>query len=45
MNDNVIEGVWVLGVFVVLADECETARQQRILRENSSNELVRGTNI
>ena len=44
MNDNVIAGVWVLGVFSVLAAECETAAQQRIARANSSTELVRGTN-
>ena len=44
VDDNVIEGVWVLGVYVVLTDACVTTPQQRIVRENSSNDLVRETN-
>ena len=36
--------VWMRGVYVVLADVCEAAPQQRIAQETSSAELVSRTN-
>ena len=47
VHDNLAEGVWVMGVFKGVNDkavEGEIAPQQRIARENSSSDLVRGTN-